>query len=73
MKYDIQIASGKVKLAQPITEMDYLIYEIMSFTEALPIKEQQKIYRFIIKHAVNCGWLKNSLQFKHNAVIILKK
>ena len=60
MEYDIQTPDGKVKLAQPITEMEFLIYEIMAFTEALPIKEQQKIYRFVTKQAINCGWLKTA-------------
>ena len=73
MKRNIQTASGKVKLAQPITEMDYLIYEIIAFTEALPIDEQRKIYRFIAKRAVACGWLQNKLEFKHNATMILEK
>ena len=73
MKRDIQTASWKVKLAQPITEMDYLIYEIMTFTEALPIDEQRKIHRFIAKRAVACGWLQNKLEFKHNATMILEK
>lgn len=45
----------------------------MAFTEALPMKEQQKIYRFIAKRAVACGWLQNKLEFKHHATMILEK
>lgn len=74
MQYDIRSLNNddnKVRLAEPITEMDYWIYEIMSFAEALPKSAQIRIFRFAMELAVSYGWLRNMLKFKHESVMFL--
>ena len=73
MQYDVRSlndGNDKVRLAKPITEMDYWVYEIMSFAEALPKEAQMRIFRFAVELAVSYGWLRDKLKFKHESVML---
>ena len=73
MQYDVRNLSNdddKVRLAKPITEMDYWLYEIMSFAESLPKEAQMRIFRFAMELAISHGWLRNKLKFKHKSVML---
>ena len=73
MQYDVQNLNdddNKVRLAKPITEMDYWVYETMCFAESLPKEAQIRIFRFAMELAVSYGWLRDKLKFKHSSVML---